>query len=153
MHNRIAALFVIIVTMILVSGCSQPQLRKVYTEHLGQLTGTPLNPTQSIGITGTDLGVSFIAPGRGQRLVFLFGDSWTSNPQRWDQDSAAITLPFVVPERNNLPKIDWLAGDQFTPIVIDGINLGGMNVPVEGLAIGGRDLHLRQYGMGGRTEE
>lgn len=88
-----------------------------------------------IGITGTDLGVSFIEPATSRRLIFLFGDSWTRDRQRWDQDSAAWTLYFIVPNRNKMPRINWFSGDQFTRIGIPNVDLGGLNVPVEGLAI------------------
>src|SRR2546430_12277672 len=62
-----------------------PRLRKAYTEHLGQLTSTSFNPIRQMGITGTDLGASFVEPTAG-RLVFLFGDSWTTDPGRINQD-------------------------------------------------------------------
>ncbi|MFO7663453.1 MAG: DUF4185 domain-containing protein, partial [Chloroflexota bacterium] len=93
-------------------------------------------------MTGTDLGVSYLEPGRTNRLIFLFGDSWTLNPGRHDQDSTAWTLPFVIPDRNKLPKLFWHeSGSEFAQIRIAGpetIDHGGMNVPVEGLAINDR---------------
>ena len=55
-------------------------LNTLHTVHLGHLTGT-------------DLGVSYVEPGRTNRLIFLFGNSWTPNPAAW-------TLPFVIPNRN-----------------------------------------------------
>jgi len=51
------------------SGCAVPRLRSVYTEHLGQLTGTVLNPSRQVGITGTDLGVSFVETAPSRRLI------------------------------------------------------------------------------------
>ena len=58
-----------------------PALEKAYTEHLGQLITAPgrggvneLNnrANGTVGMRGTDLGVSFESQGR---LYFLFGDS------------------------------------------------------------------------------
>jgi hypothetical protein len=58
-----------------------PELEKAYTEHLGQLVTAPgkggvneLNnrANGTLGMPGTDLGVSFESRGR---LYFLFGDS------------------------------------------------------------------------------
>ena len=81
--------FFIVLTALGLAGCAGPSLRKVHTEHLGQLSATALNRTEAIGITGTDLGVSFVEAGPEPRLIFLFGDSWTKDRKRWDQDSAA----------------------------------------------------------------
>jgi hypothetical protein len=131
------------------SGCSVIQLRKVHTEHLGQLTGTLYNQTQNIGITGTDLGVSFMEPAASRKLIFLFGDSWTRDRQRWDQDSAAWTLNFLIPNRNKMPRINWFSYDQFAQVRIPNVALGGMNVPVEGLALHGRTYIFVSTGWDG----
>ena len=133
--------------------CPKPLLRKVHTEHLGKLTGTPFNRSSDVGINGTDLGVSFIEPATSRRLFFLFGDSWTSDPQRWDQDSAAWTLSFLIPDRNRMPIIHWLAGDQFSAVTIPTIDRGGMNVPVEGLAIGDKTFIFASTGWNAATEQ
>jgi hypothetical protein len=119
-------------------GCAVPRIRTVYTEHLGQLTGTVLNPSRQVGITGTDLGVSFVEPAPSRRLIFLFGDSWTPDGRRNDQDSAAWTQSFIVPSRDRMPKLVWFAGDEFTEIRVPNVKLDGMNVPVEGVAANGR---------------
>lgn len=152
MQSRIFRGWALLALGIAVWGCSEPRFRKVHTEHLGQLTGTVLNPTRPDGITGTDLGVSFVEPARSKRLLFLFGDSWTSDHQRWDQDSAAWTFSFLVPDRNKLPRVQWLAGDQFTPIRIPGEALGGMNVPVEGLAIRDKIYIFASEGFDPKTD-
>ena len=119
-------------------GCAAPRVRTVYTEHLGQLTGTAINPTRQVGITGTDLGVSFVEPAPSGRLIFLFGDSWTPDGRRINQDSAAWTQSFVVPSKDRMTKLIWFADDEFTELRIPGVDLGGMNVPVEGVAANGR---------------
>jgi hypothetical protein len=138
-------LAILAITGILISGCQNRQLRKVYTEHLGQLTGTVHNPIQGYSMTGTDLGVSYQEPGGTNRLIFLFGDSWTLDPVRLDQDSSAWSVPFVTPDRNDLPRLFWHGANQFAQVRItpppdydQGFDQGGMNVPVEGLAIDGR---------------
>ena len=141
MRDKVFAGIVLLALCVGLGGCREPRLRKVHSEHLGQLTGTVFNPTRDIGITGTDLGVSFVEPAPSRRLIFLFGDSWTTDRQRWDQDSAAWAFSFIVPDRNRMPRVQWLSGDQFTQIRIPGIDLGGMNVPVEGLGLNGR-IHI-----------
>jgi hypothetical protein len=118
--------------------CAVPTLRKVHTELLGQLTGTARNPSEHLGITGTDLGVSFVDP-ETHRLIFLFGDSWSKNYARIAQDSAAWTRSFVSPDRDQLPEIHWFADNgEFIPVTIPDTDLRGMNVPVEGLAMQGK---------------
>jgi hypothetical protein len=132
--------------ILLANGClqscppSQPRLRKIHTEHLGQLTGTVLNSAQNIGITGTDLGVSFVDPSGSNRIIFLFGDTWTIDRQRWDQDSTALAWP-IAPSKDKMPKLMWVYGGQsgqFTNIQIPNVNLDGMNVPVEGVVANGK---------------
>jgi len=66
-------------------GSIQP-LQKIYTEHLGQLTNSALNPLEPLGFTGTDLGVSFERDGR---IIFLFGDSRALDPAEVNDDSIA----------------------------------------------------------------
>lgn len=142
-------LLLIFMLLVGTSAGGQTQLRKVHTEHLGQLTGTVHNPSQYLGITGTDLGVSFIEPAASRKLIFLFGDSWTREHHRWDQDSAAWTLSFLIPDRNKMPRINWFSGDQFTRISIPNVHLGGMNVPVEGLALHGKTFIFASTGWNG----
>jgi len=128
--------------VLLANSCntSQPQLRKVHTEHLGQLTGTTLNSAQDIGITGTDLGVSFADPSAPDRIIFLFGDTWTKDDARKDQDSTALAST-MVPERSKMPKLMWVHGGQgaqFTNVKIPDVSLGGFEVPVEGVFANGK---------------
>src|SRR5262245_1874601 len=61
-----------------------PGVHWIATEHIGRLTASSTNPIAPLGLAGTDLGVSFEAQGR---LVFLFGDSWTTDRRDWDADS------------------------------------------------------------------
>src|SRR5262245_36922462 len=111
---------------------SLPQLRKLQTEHLGQLTGTHLNPSGEVGILGTDLGASFERDGK---LVFIFGDSWTPGGTRQDQDSLAWT---TASDLSTMPKLHWIVdgANQFVAPRLQGVNLQGMNVPMEGIADG-----------------
>jgi Domain of unknown function (DUF4185) len=130
----------LLTTAVACFGCAEPRVRTVYTEHVGQLTGTVLNPSRQVGISGTDLGVSFVAPvsfeepASSGRLIFLFGDSWTPDGKRRDQDSAAWTQQFIVPDKDRMPKLIWYADDQFTKVNIPNVDQGGMNVPVEGIS-------------------
>ncbi|MBX7097596.1 MAG: DUF4185 domain-containing protein [Myxococcaceae bacterium] len=113
-----------------------PVLTKALTEHLGQLTGTAVNPLTNYGIVGTDLGAAFERDGK---LVMVFGDSWTPGGVRQDQDSLAftsatsVTSPGVV-----MPALTWVtrSDGQFANPALPGVNLGGMNVPVEGVPSG-----------------
>lgn len=100
-------------------------LRPAYTEYLGKLTGTALNPMYP-GTIGTDLGISFERDGQ---LTFLFGDSLTKGGSLQDVDLAA-TAPMLYPT-TGVPKITWHA--QMKP---PGIQLGSMNVPVEAVPVG-----------------
>jgi hypothetical protein len=129
--------------------CTTPRLRTVYTQHLGQLTGTVLNPSVQVGITGTDLGVSFLEQDGTNRLVFLFGDSWTVDPQRLNQDSAAWAQSFIVPTRDLMTKLAWEAGDQFKQVIFPTIDMGGMNVPVEGVPVNGKIYVFASTGWDG----
>jgi hypothetical protein len=140
---------------------SSHTLRKVYTEHLGQLTGTRHNPQATIGISGTDLGVSFYVPERGA-LVFLFGDSWTRDVARWNEDSVAYAPAWFAPSRHNLPRLSWIGnGSEFTGIKIphggplgieQAIDLGGMNVVMEGVSVDGRIYLFANTGWDSQCE-
>lgn len=135
------------------AGC-HPRLRKVHTEHLGQLTGTQRNDARHLGMTGTDLGVSFMEPaypGR-HRLMFLFGDSWVTNPSLHDRDGYGWVQPSILPGRDKLPHLYWIGGNEFTAIDIPQVNLGGMNVPVEGVAIGDRAFVFASTGYDDGTK-
>lgn len=111
---------------------SAPSFRLERTEYLGRLT----NGCERVGLAGTDLGVSFEASGR---IVFLFGDSWTSDKQDWDVDSAAFLRTQPLPARG-LQPLTWFTrdGGRFLPLAPKGLPLGGMNVPVEGFTVGDR---------------
>ena len=74
-----------------------PALEKAYTEHLGQLITPPgrggvkeLNSRANgtVGMRGTDLGVSFESEGR---LYFLFGDAFAMSGGTDLGDSIAVT--------------------------------------------------------------
>lgn len=112
---------------------AQQPLRWLATEHLGVLTPPPLLARH--GLSGTDLGVSFAF---GERLVFLFGDSWTLDRADQDVDSAA-TCALALPARG-VPALRWLerAGGRFAPLTVPGLAFAGMDVPVEGVAVGAR---------------
>ena len=85
-------------------GSIQP-LQKIYTEHLGQLTNTALNPLAPLGFTGTDLGMSFEREGR---IIFLFGDSRALDPADQDDDSIAwIDIGPSPVETRSMPKLSW----------------------------------------------
>src|SRR5690349_17943888 len=113
-----------------------PDLQWIATEHLGRLTDTKLDPLAAIGLTGTDLGVSFEA---GDQLVFLFGDSWTIDGKERNDDSVATIRRAPLPEVG-LPRLAWAKREngRFLPLAPAGVRLGGMNVPVEGLAVGAK---------------
>src|SRR5204863_9682120 len=78
-------------------------LAKQYTEHVGRLTNTPLNDAAAIGLKGTDLGVSFERDGK---LLFLFGDSWTTDGANWNDDSVAW-VPAAPPAAGTMPQLAW----------------------------------------------
>ena len=74
-----------------------PEFEKAYTEHLGQLITAPgkggvneLNnrANGTVGMRGTDLGVSFESRGR---LYFLFGDTFALGGGTHLDDSIAVT--------------------------------------------------------------
>jgi hypothetical protein len=105
-------------------------LRRIFTEHVGQLTGTRLNPMTPYGFGGTDLGVAFERDGK---LVFLFGDSWPVGMPRQDEDSVAWADPDA-----GMPLLHWVlrTDGQFAAPRLTSIDLQGMNVPVEGVTAG-----------------
>jgi len=99
-----------------------------YTEHLGQLTGTALNPTVPIGMSGTDLGVAFARDGQ---VGFLFGDAWGDN-----RDSMALA-PIELAD-GAVPDITWVTGGGglFEPLDAPGVDLDAFDVPVEAVPAG-----------------
>ncbi len=111
-----------------------PSWRWLATEHLGCLT--PPRALAEVGLAGTDLGVSFPC---GDRLVFLFGDSWTLDRKDWDVDSVAVT-ELAAWRGDALPPLQWRRrdGGRFHGLAPTGLALGGMNVPVEGITLGDR---------------
>ncbi|MFE8598942.1 DUF4185 domain-containing protein [Archangium violaceum] len=131
---------------------SLPALRKLYTEHLGQLTETKVNPSLNVGITGTDLGATFERDGK---LVFIFGDSWTPGGTRQDQDSIAWTTATSVPPAGPMPKLTWVtdANGQFVAPRLSGINLQGMNVPMEGVPVGSKTYVFFTTGWNPSTQK
>ncbi len=135
-------LFFVLPLLTALAGCAAPTLRKVETVHMGQLTGTVLNNSTTYGISGTDLGASFVEAGGQRRLIFLFGDAWTKDDKRWDEDNAAWTTVAPVPTDTALPKLNWFvwSDGQFQEPQFPAKNgpvLNGMNVPVEGVAVNG----------------
>lgn len=115
-------------------------------EYLGRLTAG----CESVGIAGTDLGVSFEADGR---LVFLFGDSWTLDRKDWDVDSVA--WGFIDSLRvKGLKPLLWLTrdGTRFLPLAPKSTALGAMNVPVEGFQAGDRTYVFFDGGWDPKTK-
>ena len=111
-------------------------LQKVYTEHLGSLIGTVQYSSESVGLIGTDLGSSFERDGK---LVFLFGDGWTTNPAYWDGDPAAWVDPAANPlVTGEVPELHWFleSTGQFLPLRVPGVDMGPFNVPLEGVPVG-----------------
>ncbi len=116
-------------------GTIQP-LQKVYTEHLGQLIGTALNPTEPYGFTGADLGITFEQDGR---LIFLFGDVRAIEPSEINDDAMAwVDLGSSPAETRTLPQLNWFErlGGLFMPMLFPGVNMKTFHVPVEGFALG-----------------
>jgi len=99
-----------------------------YTEHLGMLTGSALNPTVPIGMSGTDLGVAFARDGQ---VGFLFGDAWIDN-----RDSMALA-PIALAD-GAMPDITWVTGEGglFEPLDAPGLDLDAFDVPVEAVPDG-----------------
>ena len=118
---------------------------KAYTEHLGQLIAAPgkggpneLNRSANgtVGMRGTDLGVSFESQGR---LYFLFGDTFALGGGTHLDDSIAVTDARSV-DRFRMPSLTWAAGadGSFAPLRMPQASHGGMEVPVEGIEVAGR---------------
>ncbi|MGQ0508445.1 MAG: DUF4185 domain-containing protein [Myxococcaceae bacterium] len=128
-----------------------PVLTKAYTEYLGRLTDTALNPFRENGLKGTDLGVSFERDGR---LVILFGDSWLTgtSKDRWDDDSVAFSST-ELPKDGKLPRLTWHTDPQgqFTTLRPQSVSNKAMNVPVEGLAVGATTYVFFSTGWGNDT--
>lgn len=101
-------------------------VRVVYTEHLGQLTARGSNPLAPHGILGTDLGISFV---HRDELVFLFGDSLTSDAALRDRDVVA-RAPLAA---SSSPRLRFLtrADGRLAPLAVPGVDLGLMNVPTD----------------------
>src|SRR5687768_11080966 len=87
--------------------------RRVSTPLITQLTGTNRDERRELGITGTDLGISFVesGPAGEDRLVFLFGDCWTPSRARNDEDSAAWTRLAPLPDAEHPPELEWYRGE------------------------------------------
>lgn len=127
-----------------------PPLQKVYTEHLGRLDDTTLNPLADVGLVGHDLGISFERDGK---LIFLFGDSLAINPAYTNGDSVAWTDASINPLISDvMPKLEWFleAPGQFLPVRIPGANLeAAMNTPVDGVPIGSATYIFAATGWNG----
>ena len=100
-----------------------------YSEHLGQLTGTALNSTAEVGMSGTDLGVAFARDGQ---VALLFGDAWIDN-----RDSMALA-PMALEDAHPVPDITWVTREsgEFEPLDAPGLDLDGFDVPVEAVPDG-----------------
>lgn len=122
-----------------------PARRWLATEVIGRFP--PPAALAAVGLAGTDLGVSFAC---GERLVFLFGDSWT--PDRKDQDTDTVaTAPLAWPAKG-LPAPTWLTtAGRFQPLRVRDVPLGGMEVPVEGLVVGDRSYVFFSSGWEARA--
>jgi hypothetical protein len=105
----------------------------LWTERIGQLVGTARSPFAPAGLMGTERGVSLPV---GSGLAFLFGDSRTTDGADLDADSVAMAE--LNPPGAELPKLTWLTqpSGRFLQLVVPGVDLGGMNVPVEGVVVG-----------------
>jgi len=116
-------------------GSIQP-LQKIYTEHLGQLTNSALNPLERLGFTGTDLGVSFERDGR---IIFLFGDSRALDPAEVNDDSIAwIDIGPSPAETHSMPKLTWFQRPNglFLPVLIPSVDMKTFTVLVDGVPLG-----------------
>jgi Domain of unknown function (DUF4185) len=133
---------------------SAPEMTWVSTAHIGQFTGAAPNAyASSLDMIGTDLGVSFR---RGDKLYFLFGDSWTP---LWflngNQDLDSIGWTSAA-RPNGVPKLNWFTrpnSQQFLAFGLPGYKpLRLMSVPVEGIAIGDRNYIFFYNSTGKRGE-
>src|SRR5204863_3780515 len=92
-----------------------------------------LKPTQSrtesrVGLTGTDLGVSFVHKGA---TYVVFGDTLGGISN--SRDSMATTTDTDLEEGLNL---NFLAnGSVWRPITIPGISQGSFEVPLDGMSV------------------
>jgi hypothetical protein len=130
---------------------SAPALRVVYTEHLGQLTDRPPNSFAGLGMTGTDLGVSYQ---HADKLYFLFGDAWTTSALDPNRDLDSIASASAAPLDGGIPRLTWVerGNGQFQSFSLPGISLRGMSVPVEGVAIDDRDYLFFHTGWDDRQQ-
>jgi len=115
------------------------RLRRGKTRRICQVTGTSINFPAELGLRGSDLGVSFPC---GDKLCFLFGDSWTTDPLvpgAGKHDSVAFGA-LCKPELGEGLVLDWLrtAGGRYKPLKVKGLALGCMEVPVEGICLDDR---------------
>ncbi len=112
---------------------------------------TPVTPQLPAGIGGTDLGVSFERDGK---LWFLFGDTWTKDPADQasvDDDSVAWTdAASVAP---GMPALHFVtkASGHFEPLKLAGLNLEGMNVPLDAVPFGAVTYLFFNTGWSGAT--
>ena len=121
--------------------------RWLATEHIGTLL--PKAALAEVGLAGTDLGVSFPC---GDRLVFLFGDSWTLDRRERDHDSVAWTG--LGPLAAGVPPLEWYVreGGRFMTLAPPEFVPGGMDVPVEGFTVGDRSYVFFSSGWSRRTK-
>jgi hypothetical protein len=125
-----------------------------YVGPLTSRTGpAALDPT--LGINGTDMGVSFPHDGK---LYFLFGDSWTANPNRntlQGLDTLASTQ-LAPPESGTVPALSWVRvgeGQAVKPFTLSGYKaLKEMSVPVEAVSVGD-ETYIFYYNSTGRVQE
>jgi hypothetical protein len=115
-----------------------PALRVLYTEHLGQLTDRPPDALAGLGMSGTDLGVSFQ---RAETLYFLIGDAWTASALDANRDLDSIAVASAAPLSSGVARLTWFkrGNGQFQGFSLPGISLRAMSLPVEGMAIDDRN--------------
>lgn len=125
--------------------------------HVGPLTSrtgsAALDP--ALGINGTDMGVSFPHDGR---LYFLFGDSWTTQPNRnrlQGLDTLAST-DLTPPSAGAVPALSWVRvaeGQAVKPFTLTGYkDLKEMSVPVEAVSVAD-DTYVFYYNSTGLQGE
>lgn len=123
-----------------------PVMKALSTERIGQLTDVPQNDIRRLGMSGTDLGISFR---RADKLHFLFGDSllpgWKTNllvALSPDMNLDSVASSSLVRQRDEIPKLDWAkrSNGKFQPFVLKSPDpkkpipaLKEMSVPVEGI--------------------
>lgn len=125
----------------------RPVLSNPSTSLVGQITNSETNPQAGLGMTGTDLGISYQ---RGDKLFFLFGDSWTDTgdpavppARRQNKDRDAIAWADAALPASGIPQLNWYRrsttgadNNEFLPLKVPNIPDGPMSVPVEGVPIG-----------------